>query len=84
MDVVSVQVDSVKEMDDIIQGLQQQVAFTQDNISDCQMSIMQMEENKVGWEVIRTTLVTDGGEQDGLKGHQDNISDCLMEENKVG
>ena len=39
----------MKEMDDIIQGLQQQVAFTQDNISDCQMGIMQMEENKVGW-----------------------------------
>ena len=75
VDVVSVQVDSVKEMDDIIQGLQQQVAFTQDNISDCQMSIMQMEENKVGWKVIRTTSVTDGGEQDGLEGHQDNISD---------
>ena len=51
VDVVSVQVDSVKEMDDIIQGLQQQVAFTQDNISDCQMSIMQMEKNKVRWKV---------------------------------
>ena len=43
-----------------------------------------MEENKVGWKVIRTTSVTDGGEQGRLEGHQHNISDCLMEENKVG
>ncbi|KAK7486684.1 hypothetical protein BaRGS_00022085 [Batillaria attramentaria] len=35
-----------KELDDIIQGLTQQVAFAQDNINECQMSIMQMEETK--------------------------------------
>jgi hypothetical protein len=38
---------AVREMSDVIEGLQQQVAFTQDNINDCQLSIMQMEENKV-------------------------------------
>ena len=28
--------------------------------------------------------MTDGGEQGKLEGHQDNIKDCLMEENEVG
>ena len=32
-------------------GEQDRLEGHQDNISDCQMSIMQMEKNKVGWKV---------------------------------
>ena len=37
----------MKEAEEVIQALQQQITFAQDNINDCQMSIMQVEENKV-------------------------------------
>ncbi|XP_070199772.1 kinesin-like protein KIF21A isoform X3 [Littorina saxatilis] len=55
----------VKQMEDIIGGLQQQVAFTQDNISECQMGIMQMEENKDEAELL------DAGQM---------VSQCSVEE----
>ncbi|XP_025085629.1 kinesin-like protein KIF21A isoform X2 [Pomacea canaliculata] len=46
--------ETVRELDDIIQGLQQQVAFAQDNINECQMGIMQVEESKDEAESLDT------------------------------
>ena len=51
----------IKDLTDVIDHLSNQVQVAQENITECQANVMQMEETKVSYTMSINSIIRNGG-----------------------